>query len=103
MKSKKLVKFQNDWDNVTKFKMVELQVIDKRTNERDWIIFDIELHGRTFVAYHVALNDRDDKSKKVACKRFVCDIDFSIDENLEALYDGCICAILDSEYYSLID
>ena len=103
MKSKKQVNFEKSWNEITLLKMLEIQVLDKRTNERDYIIFDIELHGVTFYAYHIALNDKQAKSKKIAFVKHVCDIDSSIDSNLESLLDGCICAILQSEYYSLID
>jgi hypothetical protein len=103
MKSKKQVLFEQNWSEITKLKMFEIEVINKQTNDRDWIIFDIELHGQTFYAYHVALNSKQDKSKKVAFVKHVCDVDFSIDSNLEVLFDSCICAILNSEYYNLID
>ena len=103
MKSKKQVNFEQSWNEITKIKMFEIQVIDKRTNERDWIIFDIELHGITFYAYHETLTAKQTKSKKIAFVKHVCDVDFSIDSNLEALYDNCICELLDSEYYTLID
>lgn len=100
MKSKKLIKFQNDWNNVTKLRMFEIEVINQN-NEQDYIIFDIELHGCTFVAYHVGLTEKQEKSKKVACQKWVCDVDFSIDENLQALYDVCIGAIISSTYFKL--
>ena len=94
MESKKLVKFQNDWNNVNKFSMFEIEVINKQTSEQDWIIFNIELHGSTFYAYHVGLTEKQNKSKKVAFVKQVCDIDFSVDENLQSLYYNCIDAII---------
>jgi len=103
MKSKKQVNFEQSWNETTKIRIFELQVIDVRKNERDCIIFDIELRGITFFASHAALNKKQAKSKKIAFVKHVCDIDFSIDSNLQSLYDNCICAIIDSEYYTLID
>ena len=103
MKSKKQTKFEKSWNEVTKLKMFEVEVINKQTSERDWIIFDIKLKGITFYAYHEPLSKKQSKSKKIAFLKQVCDLDFSIDANLDSLFDGCLCAILDSEYYSLID
>ena len=103
MKSKKQVNFEQSWNEITKIKIFELQVIDKRTNERYYITFDIELQGITFYAYHSALSKKQAKSKKIAFVKHVCDVDFSVDSNLQSLYDNCICAIIDSEYYTLID
>ena len=103
MKSKKQVNFEKIWNEITLLKCFEIQVLDKRTNERDYILFDIELHGITFYAYHSSLSKKQDKSKKIAFIKHLCDIDFSIDSNLEELFNSCICAILDSDYYTLID
>ena len=103
MKSKKQVNFEQNWNEITKIKCFELQVVDKRTSERDYIIFNIDLHGITFYAYHVGLTAKQEKSKKVAYVKHVCNIDFSIDSNLQALFDNCIYAILQSEFYTLID
>lgn len=78
----------------TKFRKLKflVEVIDQRTSEHEYICFNIELHNQTFVAYHVPFNEKETKSKKVASCKYVCDVDFSIDANLEALYDVCISA-----------
>ena len=104
MKSKKLEKFQSDWNEISKIKIFEVEVINRITNNHDYVCFDVELHGRTFVAYHVPFNKKETKSKKVANCKHVCDIDFSIDKNLEALFDVCISALISSScsYFELI-
>lgn len=102
MKSKKLEKFQSDWNKISKMKIFEVEVIDQRTSEHEYICFDIELQGQTFVAYHVPFNEKETKSKKVANCKHVCDIDFSVYENLEALYDVCISALISCDYFELI-
>jgi hypothetical protein len=103
MKSKKLEKFQNDWNAIELIKCFEFEVINKQTSERDWICFDIELKGSTFYATHISLNKKQAKSKKISFVKHVCDIDFSIDMNLNELLDTCLCALLDSDFYTLID
>lgn len=102
MKSKKLEKFQSDWNKILKMKIFEVEVINKITNGHDYVCFDIELQGQTFVAYHVPFNEKETKSKKVANCKHVCNIDFSVDANLEALYDVCIDALISCDYFELI-
>ena len=102
MKSKKLEKFQSDWNEISKIKIFEVEVINRITNDNDYVCFNIELHGKTFVAYHVPFNEKETKSKKVANCKYVCDIDFSIDANLQALYDVCIDALISCDYFELI-
>lgn len=101
MKSKKLIEFEKEWDAVTKIKIFEEKVIDKRTGEEDWIIFDISIQGRSFVAQHIGLTAKQEKSKFVATTKIVIDPDFSLDENLQELYSACIDAIIYSDFYEL--
>ena len=101
MKSKKLIEFEKEWDAVTLMKLFEEEVIDKRTGEQDWIIFDISIQGRSFVAQHVALTVKQEKSRKIATTKIVIDPDFSLDKNLQELHSACIDAILYSDFYEL--
>ena len=39
-KSEKIAAFKKQWDELNLIKIFELQVIDKRTNEIEYIIFD---------------------------------------------------------------
>lgn len=103
MKSKKQLRFEKEWNEITLLKMFEIEVLNKSTNETDWIVFDIELHGITFYASHVSLTKQQEKSKKIAYVKHVCDIDFSIDKNLESLYEACVCDIMDSDFYDLAE
>ena len=97
----KLSEFKQEWQQVTKMKLFEIAVIDKRRNEPDYITFDIEIQGRSFIAQHEALTGQQERSKKIAYVKQVIDPDFSLDENLQELYSGCIQAIIDSEYFEL--
>ena len=93
--------FTTQWDEVTKLKMFEVSVIDKRTNEQDYIIFDIEVRDNMFVAEHVALNQKEVDSAFISLCSIEIDFDFSIDSNLAELYDACITGIMNSEFYEL--
>ena len=95
--------FLNQWNEVTLLKLFEIPVTDKRTNESDYIIFDIEIEDNKFIAQHVALNQKESDSKFVATIAIDLDYDFSIDRNLEELYDACITEIIDSEFYKLAE
>lgn len=92
-----------DWERLEKIKAFEIEVIDNRTNEKDYILFDISLESGTFVAKHVALTKDQERSEKVSFVSVDIDTDFSLDENLQCLYDACINAIEFSDFYILND
>lgn len=93
--------FLKKWNEITLMKVFEIPVTDKRTNESDYIIFDITTDGKTFCAEHVALTKEQEQSKKVAFVSTDIDLDFSLDENLQEIYSACIDAILESEFFEL--
>jgi len=98
---KTIKQFIQEWDEITLTKVFEVPVIDKRTNEPDYIIFHVEIRGRSFMAEHESLNSKQSKSKKIAFVSIPIDKDFSIQSHLEDLYTECIQAIIDSEYFEL--
>ena len=79
----------------------EIPVIDKRTNEKDYIVFDIEVIKNNLVAQHVALCQAEEDSDKIANIVREIDVDFSADENLQELYKDCTTKIMDSEWFEL--
>lgn len=103
MKSKKQLRFEKEWNEITLLKMFEIEVFNSRTNENEYLTFNIELHGITFYAYHVPLTKQQEKSKKIAYVKHVCDIDFSIDSNLQELWLNCDDAIFNSDFYGLAE
>ena len=94
--------FINEWNNITLLKMFEIETIDKRTNDKEYVIFDIFLDGNKFVAYHVATTKREAKSKKIAYVQIKIDFNYSIDSNLEELYSACSDKIIYSDFFELI-
>ena len=72
-----------------------------RTKETDYIIFDISIRKHTLYAIHEPLTTKQAKSKKIAFVKVALDNCFSLDENLQSLYDECVTAILDSEFFTL--
>ena len=94
---------KEQWDEVTQIKVFEIPVLDRRTNEADHIIFDISIDGDTFEAQHPALNQYQAKSNKIAYISIDIDDDFNLDHHLQELYDACVMAILESEFFELTD
>ena len=94
---------KNDFNDITLLKMFEIEVINKETQEQDFIIFDIQLIKNTLFAQHAPLTKKEEKSKKIAFKKIVLDDCFSLDEHLQELYSICIESILISDFYTLAD
>ena len=93
----------NEWENITKVKVFEIPVIDRRTDERKYILFNLELEGGYLYAYHEPLNTEEQNSDKIAYENSNIDSDYSLDENIQELYEKCIHYILISEFFTLAD
>lgn len=92
---------QQQWEEVTKIKIFEIEVIDDRTNEKDYIIFDITMNKGYLIASHVALTTAEEESIYIASKAIDIDDSFTLDENLQELYEVCIESITNSDFYKL--
>ena len=101
MKTKKTILQQ--FESITKINIFEIAVIDRRTNEREYISFNIEITEDKLQATHEALTKQESESEKIAFKSVEIEGYFSLDENLQALYDECINAITNSEYFELAE
>lgn len=95
--------FAENLENNGLFSCFEIAVIDKRTQESAYIIFDIHTTQRAFIAQHEALSERQNKSKKIAFCRVLIDKSFSVDYHLQELFCECCEAINNSEWYELAD
>jgi chromosome condensin MukBEF ATPase and DNA-binding subunit MukB len=89
------------FESLTTLPMFEIETIDKRTKEQEYIIFNISLLGSKFIAEHIALNQEQENSYKIAYCSIVSSNWLTLDENLEELYFECIEAINNSEFYEL--
>lgn len=97
----KLKEMKEMFNNYDAFKIFEVAVTNKKTGESDWIVFDISIEKDSLIAQHVALTEKENESDKIAFKQVDLDDDFSLGENLQELYDLCVYAILDSDYFTL--
>ena len=96
-------KIKAEFDSLKLEKIFEIQVIRKSTGEIDYIIFEVEIVGDEFRAYHESLNVAETESDKIAFCSVEIDPDFSLDENLTELFSECQQAIIDSEFFELGD
>lgn len=90
-----------EFKNMNKLPMFEIAVTDLRTKTDEYIIFDISIQDNKFIAHHIALNQEQEDSNKIAFCSVDIDTYFSLDENLQELYDECIQSIIDSTFYEL--
>ena len=96
-------KIRAEFDSVKLDRIFEIQVIRKSTGEIDYIIFEIEIVGDEFRAYHEPLTTEQSDSEKIAFCSVEIDPDFSLDENLAEIFCECQQAIIDSEFFELGD
>jgi hypothetical protein len=89
------------FESLTTLPMFEIESIDKRRKEIEYIIFNISIQNNKFIAQHIALNQEQEDSDKIAFCSVNIDSFFSLDENLEELYNECIQSIIESTFYEL--
>jgi hypothetical protein len=89
------------FESLNTLPMFEIETIDKRTKEQEYIIFDISIQDNKFRAEHIALNEAQQQSNKIAFCSVNVDSFLTLDENLQELYDECINSILESSFYEL--
>ena len=92
-----------EFNECTSDNIFEIEVLDTRTKETDWITFDISINSGEFLAQHVALTQDQEDSTKIAFVSIEIDPDFSLDENLQELNTACIEAILESDWFTLVE
>ena len=95
-------KIIREWQDCDKIKIFEIPVTNKRNYSKDYVTFNIEIIGGQFVAQHEPLNQAQRESKFIASVKVAIDPDFSLDENLQELYNACKTALSESEFYELI-
>jgi hypothetical protein len=90
-----------EFENIIFIKVFEIEVERKSDLTKDHVLFHISIEDDRLIAQHEALNKEQEESDKIP--HVVSDINptFSLDENLQCLYDECMDAIFDSEYFSL--
>jgi hypothetical protein len=89
------------FESLNTLPLFEIETIDKRTKEIEYIIFNISIQDNKFRAEHIALNQEQEDSDKISFCSVNIDSFLTLDENLQELYDECINSILNSSFYEL--
>ncbi len=89
------------FESMNTLPLFEIAVTDLRTQTDEYIIFNISLEDNKFIAQHVALNQEQEDSNKIAFCSVSASNWLTLDENLQELYDECIEAINNSTFYEL--
>lgn len=92
---------REQFESMDKLPLFEIAVVDKRTQTDEYIIFNISLEGSKFIAQHIALNQEQEDSNKIAFCSVSASNWLTLDENLEELFCECIEAINESTFYEL--
>jgi len=95
---------KQQFEEMKQLPIFEFEVIDKRTNNKDYVLFNIEINksNNTFEASHIALTKEEEESKFIAMEILNIDDDVSLDTHLSQLYEDCINSIMYSDFYELI-
>lgn len=101
--NKKVKQMEVELQNSGKIPCFEINVINKETGKEEYLIFNIFFRGNSLVSQHEPLTYKEKRSKKIASKYIVVDTFFSLDQNLELLYDNIINAIFASDFFKLTD
>jgi hypothetical protein len=96
----------NEFNEITLIKVFEIEALHIATNEKEFILFNIEISETkkpSIYATHSGLTKKEVESNKIAFKSIELDDCFSLDENLQSLYDECNEAVLNSDFYQFVD
>jgi len=100
---KTIQELKNEFNAITLIRVFEIKVMDTRTNEEDYILFDISIDGDELRAEHIGLTKKEEENEKIAFKSLPLDDCFTLDEHLQELQSECIEAICNSDFYIRID
>lgn len=100
---KKMRDLNREFHEMSRLSIFEIEVVDAKTQELTHIVFDINLDvdNQTLIARHEPLTQEQVESKKIAFVEVEIDLFFSLDENLQGLFEKCIEAINMSDFYQL--
>ena len=94
-----LQEFKQQWDDQIFIPVMEIDAFDCRTGEDCHLLFNLRIEGDEIVATHPALNEEQETSEKVATTKVKIDLEFSLDENLQEVYNECLRQICLGSYY----
>lgn len=84
-----------------KFPIFEIEVIDNRTKETDYIICEVMFTEETIFCQRIGVNQAEEQSNLIATSSIDIDPDNSLNSHLEELLEEINNDIANSEFYTL--
>lgn len=79
--------------------LFEIIVIDVRTDREDFVICDIDVDDSSFFCQRIAINEKEEKSDKIATTSVDLDLSQSLNWHLEGLLDAINQDIINNSTY----
>lgn len=96
-----IAQIKKEFFEMKKIPVFEFDTTHIATEGPEVVSFWISLRGRTLYAESVELTKAEVNKGKARVIRVLIDRDFSLDENLQALHEKCITALLESDLFKL--
>ena len=91
------------FNEIEKFRIFEIQVKNLLTEENEFLTFEIYIDEINLYCHSEPMTEAEEKSDKIKIISVELDDTFDIDEHLQDLYSNCIEEIINSDFYELID
>jgi hypothetical protein len=89
--------------NMNKMPLFEIEVYNKLTNEYEYLMFNIILKDNYFEVTYPVTSKKEWESEYIPHFHVDIDEDFSLDYHLELMYETAIEIIINSDFYNLAD
>ena len=94
---------EQQFNGCKKIMAFEFMVLNKRTDEIEYLLFNLTISNNEIRANRVALTEGEESGFFITYERVVIEENFSLDEHLQALYQRCIDSICASPFYALAE
>ena len=94
---------EQQFSECKKIMAFELMVLNKRTDEIEYLLFNLTISNNEIRANRVPLTEGEESGFFITYERVVIEENFSLDQHLQALYERCVDAIIASPFYALAE
>ena len=96
------LELQKELEESNKIAIFEIEVLNTKTNEKEFLTFNIEIDEEEIFAQHEPTTKEEEESNKIAFISVEINEVFSLDEHLEDLYNEAINKINESDFFNLL-
>lgn len=82
--------------------IIETEVINLKTGEKDWINCEVFFRGNSLIAQREAVSTKERKSKFIANNRVLVDDCFSLDEHLQQISEEITNSLIEGDLFDLV-